>query len=719
MATVCSGTLTMAVNIMNKVFNDPILVDKIRASKVLLVGAGGIGCEVIKTLLLSGFKDVNLIDLDTIDVSNLNRQFLFNKTHVGKSKSEIAAQVAVERFSHKSLDESVKIDVKPLQGAIQSQEFDLDWFKSHTFVINALDNIAARSHVNRMCIAANVPLIESGSEGYKGQAYVIQKDASECYDCQGPRKNQKSYASCTIRNTPSQPIHCIVWGKHLFAQLFGEPDADNDVSPDVNDPELKDKQIPDAAESADKAKHSQTPSTRDWAQKLNYDPTELFEKFFDKDITYLLTMEKLWENRQKPVPLKLIDVLETSESDNRQVENVIEVQDGALKDQKLWSLKESYKVLADSISTLSKRLATDQFLVWDKDDEPALDFVTAVSNFRSHCFSIEKKSRFDVKSMAGNIIPAISSTNSIVGGITVLQAINLLRCFPKNLTDKVDKEKFAEMVRGLCHRVHLNCVSLNRKNLVAPYVLDEPNKDCLVCNTGRVAELEVKCSLDTHSLRELVEQVIIAKLNFVCPDVQVDGQPSLLYSKEDADEDTPEEREAALKRVLTAYPMVKDKTRLRVADLLQNQTIILTLRNEEVDPNENDGLFYKLKVVSEGEAKTEDAVADKGEQNLDSSGAEVVFEVEKDAESSQDSDIVMIEPLTATYETEFLDETDDDVCVIENDTEDVVCIDDLPSRKSVKRSVTDVVDVVEAEANGLVKKIRTVEYCEIIDEANP
>ena len=82
---------------------------------------------------------------------------------------------------------------------------------------------AARSHVNRMCLAADVPLVESGTAGYLGQVTVIKKQATECYDCH-PKPHQKSFPGCTIRNTPSEPIHCIVWSKHLFNQLFGEAD---------------------------------------------------------------------------------------------------------------------------------------------------------------------------------------------------------------------------------------------------------------------------------------------------------------------------------------------------------------------------------------------------------------------------------------------------------------------------------------------------------------
>jgi ubiquitin-like 1-activating enzyme E1 B len=94
-------------------------------------------------------------------------------------------------------------------------------------------------------------------------------------------------------------------------------------------------------------------------------------------------------------------------------------------------------LISHSLERLSKRMkemtdntkigTADPTIVFDKDDIDTLDFVTASANLRSIVFGIEMKSRFDIKQMAGNIIPAIATTNAIIAGLCVLQSFKVLR----------------------------------------------------------------------------------------------------------------------------------------------------------------------------------------------------------------------------------------------------------------------------------------------------
>jgi len=167
------------------------------------------------------------IDLDTIETSNLNRQFLFRRAHVSQPKAEVAA-AAVRAFAPAGADGSTtpSANVRGERANIKEPRFDVDFFRGFDVVLNGLVNAEARRHVNRLCLAAGVPLVESGTAGYLGQVTVHVRSLSQCYECTPKPSAAKTYPVCTLRNTPDKPVHCVVWAKDLlFAQLFGGPAA--------------------------------------------------------------------------------------------------------------------------------------------------------------------------------------------------------------------------------------------------------------------------------------------------------------------------------------------------------------------------------------------------------------------------------------------------------------------------------------------------------------
>uniref|UniRef100_A0A6G1SQK5 SUMO-activating enzyme subunit n=1 Tax=Aceria tosichella TaxID=561515 RepID=A0A6G1SQK5_9ACAR len=577
---------------------DKQLRDKIERCKVLLVGAGGIGCEVLKNLTLTGFKNIDAIDLDTIDVSNLNRQFLFNKSNVGQSKSEVAIEIAKREYA----PTQDGLNLKAIHKSITLSEFDVDFFRQYSFVINALDNRAARSHVNRMCLAAEIPLLESGTAGYTGQLKLIKNSLYACYECDGLQKEGRTFATCTIRNTPSQPIHCIVWAKHLFHQLFGEDDPDNDVSPQMEQQangsshtsngtsdSTNNGTETEAQSEIDSSNKPKSISTREWANTYSYDPLLLFEKLYNYDIKYLLSMDNLWKERARPSQLDYTKLTQDQGSTSAESNNGFK-----LGNQRLWTLKECVEVFCDSVNKLYDRLKTSGYQHWDKDDEVALNFVVAASNLRSKCFNIERKSPFDVKSLAGNIVPAISSTNSIVGGLLVLQAIRLLKSIPVGEEyRKMNDAARNELLKDTGKMTFVNFTSLTRKDLISSYECAPPVPTCLGCSRGNVPEIEVHLSMKDTTLADLVDKVIINTLAFVCPDIGLNDDSGIIIWSKDEETEDPESSSKNKQRRLIELPHIKPpKTRLLISDLIQDKQIVMVLIDELIDEEKHNNFFY-------------------------------------------------------------------------------------------------------------------------------
>ncbi|KAH9377140.1 hypothetical protein HPB48_000376 [Haemaphysalis longicornis] len=193
----------------------PANLEMLRSNiKVLVIGAGGLGCEMLKDLALMGFRHIDVIDMDTIELSNLNRQFLFRKSDIGKPKAEVAAAFINQRVPGCQVTPHFK----------KIQDYERDFYQKFHIVVCGLDSIVARRWANGMVTQLSLdnpncptPMVDGGTEGFKGNARVIVPTMNACVDCTlDLYPPQVNFPLCTIAHTPRLPEHCIEYVKVLL-----------------------------------------------------------------------------------------------------------------------------------------------------------------------------------------------------------------------------------------------------------------------------------------------------------------------------------------------------------------------------------------------------------------------------------------------------------------------------------------------------------------------
>lgn len=195
-------------------------MSKAASSSSFVIGAGALGCEFIKMFALMGLSTkggkISVTDDDNIEISNLNRQFLFRKQHVGKNKSETACSVG-RHINHDANFEALKLRVGPENESV----FDDNFWTNLNFVVNAVDNVKARQYVDGQCVWFEKPLFESGTLGTKCHSQIIIPHATISYtDIIDPP--EESIPLCTLKNFPYQIEHTIQWARDYFEGTFTE-----------------------------------------------------------------------------------------------------------------------------------------------------------------------------------------------------------------------------------------------------------------------------------------------------------------------------------------------------------------------------------------------------------------------------------------------------------------------------------------------------------------
>lgn len=451
---------------------------KLSEQKFFIVGAGAIGCEHLKNFAMMGLAcgqegRLFVTDMDTIEKSNLNRQFLFRPADVQQMKSEVAARAV------KVMNTEVNITAHQNRvGPETEKTYNDDFFESLDGVTNALDNVDARMYMDRRCVYYRKPLLESGTLGTKGNVQVVLPFLTESYSSsQDPP--EKSIPICTLKNFPNAIEHTLQWARDAFEGLFTIP-AEN-VNQYIGDPKF--------AERAEKLPGMQALEVFDSIKKCLVDerPNEFadcvrwariqFQENYHNTIQQLLynfpkdqvtsSGQPFWSGPKRcPHPLEF-DPLEATHMDYvTSAANLRAYMYGikGSRDQRLIleclktvtvpkfvpksgvkisvtdeeaAQESSGNVDDDDLEKTRGALPTPQQLAgfkmspadFEKDDDTNfhMDFIVAASNLRAANYDITPADRHKSKLIAGKIIPAIATTTALVSGLVALELYKIVQ----------------------------------------------------------------------------------------------------------------------------------------------------------------------------------------------------------------------------------------------------------------------------------------------------
>jgi ubiquitin-activating enzyme E1 len=445
------------------------IVEKLHNCNMFLIGAGAVGCEYLKLLSLMGVATgknckVTVTDNDCIENSNLNRQFLFRKEHVGKSKSLIACE-EVKKINSEFHCESLQIEVR-----IETENiFNENFYNDQEFVLIAVDNVKARNYINKQCTLYRIKLIECGTLGEQASSQLIIPFVSDEYK---GTENNTTYGMCTIRNLPSLIEHCIEWSRNKFSEYFDnyikylknfidnpgefyEKNNGNDAYEKLIYLKeylkiFKSKSFDECLIFAKKMfylnfrKNIEETLKINPPDKINKDGSKFwkgsnrfphileFDKDFETNYYYLeyfsyLLADSLGIPINKDLSYKKDFSKFISFDENEEIfKNYSVLNEETLKNKKQLE-SELIKIHSKGFNQEEINKIHEQIFEKDHDENHHINFLFISSNLRASNFEIENCSRDKVKFIAGKIVPSIPTTTSCIVGYISSQIFTLIQ----------------------------------------------------------------------------------------------------------------------------------------------------------------------------------------------------------------------------------------------------------------------------------------------------
>ncbi len=177
---------------------------KLCASHVFLLGAGGLGSPVAMYLAASGVGRLTIVDPDKVDLSNLQRQVIHRSGDIGKLKGDSARQTLAEL--------NPETDVRTINSTLTGLQLQKE-IRGADVVVDATDNFAARFAINRACVKERIPLVVGAAIRFEGQVavFTMQEGTSACYQCLYPDQGelQESCAHTGVLGSVAGLVGCI------------------------------------------------------------------------------------------------------------------------------------------------------------------------------------------------------------------------------------------------------------------------------------------------------------------------------------------------------------------------------------------------------------------------------------------------------------------------------------------------------------------------------